>query len=226
MQVEPKERGPTEEADAGRQTVRRRVIDGLAAAIADGGYVATTIADIARHARVSKRTFYEHFADKEECFLAGYAAVADETLALITEAASQERDWLTRVHRATRAYLEALEAFPALARTYLVEIYAAGPRALELRREMHGRFAEHLRAMTDAARAEQPSLRPLTPEMATAIVGALNELVLVALERGRGRGQVLALADTASDLLVSVMSPRPVQLARVARRARARPRRA
>src|SRR6185437_14381379 len=49
---------------------RRRLLDGLAASIADKGYRATTVADIVRRARTSRRTFYEHFAGKEECFIA------------------------------------------------------------------------------------------------------------------------------------------------------------
>ena len=66
---------------------RARLEAGLAEAIAEKGYAAATIADVVRHARVSKRTFYEHFADKEECFLALYSDSSDELLALIAEAA-------------------------------------------------------------------------------------------------------------------------------------------
>ena len=61
-----------------RRGHRARLTGGLAAAIAEKGYAAVTIADVVRHARVSKRTFYEHFADKEACFLALYAETSDE----------------------------------------------------------------------------------------------------------------------------------------------------
>ena len=57
----------------------------FAAASAEKGYAATTIADIVRHARVSKRTFYEHFADKEDCLLAGYQHVSDRMMNVLRE---------------------------------------------------------------------------------------------------------------------------------------------
>jgi len=195
---------PTEAADASR----RRLVDGLAAAIVEKGYVATTIADIVRHARVSKRTFYEHFTDKEECFLAGYKAASDDTLAIITAAAVAPGTWQERVRLASRAYLEALQAFPALTRTYLVELYAAGPRALKLRRVVHGRFADLLRALAQTARKENPEMRPLGPSMAIAVVGGIHELVLAEVEAGRG-DRLVDLADTATELLVAVVSPQP-----------------
>ena len=67
---------------------RARLTEGLAAAIAAKGYAAVTIADVVRLARVSKRTFYEHFADKEACFLALYAETSDELIDLIATAAA------------------------------------------------------------------------------------------------------------------------------------------
>ena len=59
---------------------RARLTGGLAAAIEEKGYAAVTIADVVARARVSKRTFYEHFADKEACFLALYSETSDELL--------------------------------------------------------------------------------------------------------------------------------------------------
>ena len=66
---------------APRRRPPRRILGGMVAAVAERGYAATTITDVVRHARVSRRTFYEHFADKEACFLAAYDAVSDAMLA-------------------------------------------------------------------------------------------------------------------------------------------------
>src|SRR5215467_16170916 len=57
---------------------RERLIAGLAEAIAENGYASTTIAHITRHAAVSRRTFYEHFNSKDECFVAAYEAVMEQ----------------------------------------------------------------------------------------------------------------------------------------------------
>ncbi len=198
-----KKESPETEEDA---ATRRRVIDGLAAAAIEKGYVATTIADIVRHARVSKRTFYEYFADKEDCFLAGYKIVCGDTLAIIDAASKSPGSWQERTRLAAQSYIGALEQFPALAWTYTVEIYAVGPKALEMRREMHRRFAEQLRALAAQAKKEDPSMRTLTPLMATAIVGGIHELVLAELEGGKKK--LSGLVDTATDLLVAVVTSR------------------
>jgi AcrR family transcriptional regulator len=181
-----------------------RLTDGLAASIAEKGYAATTIADVVRHARVSKRTFYEHFTDKETCFLQLYARTSAELLELIADAASGPAAWEERVAAAARAYFERLAAEPALSRAGLVEIQAAGPRALKLRREVQRRYAELLRALSVQAAAEQPGIRPLTPALATAVVGGLNELMLEAVEAGREE-RLGELAGTAAELLRALL---------------------
>jgi AcrR family transcriptional regulator len=163
---------------------RLRLLEGMAQAVNEKGYAATTIADVVRHSRVSKRTFYEHFADREDCFLACYAEGGDLALRAVAKAASHSGPWPERVRAATRAYLAVLQARPALTRTLLVEVHGAGPRALALRRAVLERFAGLLCQLVEARRREQPELRALSPAMATALVGGINELVLATVEQG------------------------------------------
>jgi AcrR family transcriptional regulator len=186
---------------------RGRLLRGLALAIVEKGYAATTIADVVRHARVSKRTFYEHFADKEACYLALYGAVNDHLLAVIAQAVDGSGSWRERVEAAARAYLCELAAQPALTRTFLVEIPAAGPRALAARRAMHERFAEHLRALTAQAAADDAAITPLSPALATALTGGINELMLQAVEDERAH-ELADLAGVATELIVAVVSAR------------------
>ncbi len=183
-----------------------RLLEGMADAITEKGYAATTIADVVRHAHVSKRTFYEHFEDKEACFLALYVFASESALAVIAEAARADLPWRERIETSTRAYLDALAERPALTRTLLVEIQAAGPRALELRRHVMQRFADQLRALLDQAREEHPELRALSPALSTAIVGGINELTLLAVEEGR-TDRLAELTDTAVELLLAVLTP-------------------
>jgi len=209
MQAQPARAAPARGAEASpaSDAVRQKLVGGLTEAIADKGYAAVTIADVVRHARVSKRTFYEHFADKEECFLAAYRAASDDILAAIAaEAARVELPWSERVHAAASAYFAALESQPALTRTFLLEIHAAGPRALAVRREIHQRFADLLRRLVSAARKDDARIGPLSAAMATAIVGGINELVLVALEKGATR-KLHELAGTAEELVRAVLAP-------------------
>ena len=185
---------------------RARLTEGLAAAIAEKGYAAVTIADVVRVARVSKRTFYEHFADKEACFLALYAETSEELLELIGNAVATARgSWEERIGAAARAYFERVAAEPELIRAGLLEINAAGPRARMLRREVQRRYAEQLRAFSLTAEAEEPGIRGLTPALATAVVGGLDELMLEAAEAGHAE-RMGELADAATELIRAVLA--------------------
>jgi AcrR family transcriptional regulator len=165
---------------------RERLVLGMVAAVAERGYAATTITDVVRHARVSRRTFYEHFADKEACFLAAYDAVSDGVLAGIAEAAGQARGWEDEILASVRAYLQALAAEPAVARVFTVDILSAGPAALARRREVLRRFAAHIQALVADAIAHGAPATPLNDRAALALVGAIHELVLATLEQDRG----------------------------------------
>jgi AcrR family transcriptional regulator len=185
---------------------RGRLTGGLAAAIAEKGYAAATIADVVRHAHVSKRTFYEHFADKEACFLALYAETSDDLLELIASAAaSAAGPWDARLAAAARAYFERVAAEPELIRAALLEIQAAGPRARGLRREVQRRYAEQLRTLSIAAAAEEHGISALSPALATAVVGGLNELMLEAAEAGQA-SHMGELAAAATELLRAVLA--------------------
>jgi AcrR family transcriptional regulator len=187
-------------AAGGGAAHRARLTGGLAASVAEKGYAATTIADVVRHARVSKRTFYEHFSDKEACFLALYSQTSDELLALIDQAAAGDGPWDARLETAAGAYFERVAAEPSLIRAALVDIQAAGPRALRLRREVQRRYADLLRELS----AREPTVRPLSPALATAVVGGLNELMLEAVEEGR-EARLAELAGAAVELIRAVL---------------------
>jgi hypothetical protein len=105
---------------------------------------------------------------------------------------------------ATHAYLSTLESHPALTRTAMMDIYAAGPEALKVRRKVQRRFADSLRRLCDQGRKENPKLRKLSSAMATAIIGGINELVLVAVEEGRA-DRLTELSETADALLQAVI---------------------
>lgn len=184
--------------------VRQRLIEGFARAVTAHGYAAATIADIVGQARVSKRTFYEHFSDKDDCFLAAYADAGAQIMEAIAAAVDPRAPWTEQIAAAVQAYLAGLEQRPALARTFLLEIQAAGPRALKARRRMHERFAEQIRGFVEEARRRDPSLRPLAPEMASALVGGINELALITVESGGQR--FTALGETAARLAFAVLT--------------------
>jgi len=179
---------------------------GFAAAVSEKGYAAATIADIVRHARVSKRSFYEHFEDKEDCLLASYAKVAAEIQECLVKAvvANEGKAWTEQLDAVLAAYVAALEVAPSLTRACLMEMAAAGPRARKLRREVHESFARLLREFVKQARAHHPELRPISATVATAIVGGIDELLLAQVEKGPQR-KLSKVRDVASELIRAVV---------------------
>src|SRR5688500_6566044 len=97
---------------------RGRILRALATCMAEKGYQATTVADIARAGRVSKTVVYAHFRDKEECLLELYARATDRVMGTVTGAQREARaaglPWRDRVRAVISAYLAALAAAPAV----------------------------------------------------------------------------------------------------------------
>jgi AcrR family transcriptional regulator len=164
----------------------------MAQAVAEQGYVATSISDIVSRARVSRSAFYGCFADKEACFLAGYAAEAERHFGMIVEAAA-EPDWWQQLRSGVRAYVRGLEAYPGFARSFLIEILTAGPKALELRSTVYERYVSLMKDWYASAPAGL-ELPPLPDEVFHAAVGATNELVVTRLDRA-GAGATPPLED-------------------------------
>lgn len=170
---------------SGADDYRSRLLEGMATAVDEKGYGDTTIADIVRYARVSRRTFYEQFESKEDCLLALYVAASERTLQVIADAVQPGLDLHTQINMATAAYFARLQAHPMLMRTLFIEILAAGRRGLKVRCEVNQRFAELLCRLVAACCESKPERESLSPEMAMAIVGGIHELVLQAIEGDR-----------------------------------------
>ena len=168
------------------QSQHTRLLEAVGRAVAEKGYAATTIDDIVRGAGVSKKTFYEHFRDKEDCFLAAYETAADELFARVREAQSDPDPWLERTRAGISAYLRWLAAEPALARVFLIEVAAAGPRAAERREALRDRYAEQLAELQREARRELPELSEPPVEIYHAVVAAVDDLVVRRLRETGG----------------------------------------
>jgi AcrR family transcriptional regulator len=164
---------------------------GMVAAVEEKGYASTTVADIARAARISRRTLYEHFADKQACFLAAYSMMADELITAVVTASRAVPSGMERLNAASIAYLDFLAATPEVARSFLTEINAVGQAGVELRCAVNQRFAAMLTDLvvesvgkTGSVLPDGRFLRAFDTTMALALVGAINELVLQAIVVG------------------------------------------
>jgi AcrR family transcriptional regulator len=161
---------------------RSRILGAMGMLVSEQGYAAVTIAAIARAARISKRTFYDHFSDKEECFLAAYAAAADHVYGAVLAETAPGPPWRERLDAVITTYLKAMAAQPEMTRVFHVEIQAAGQRALELHLSVNKRYAALLRRIV-----REGGEARLAPASAIAVLGAVHELVLHAAAEGTTR---------------------------------------
>jgi AcrR family transcriptional regulator len=191
--------------------IRARVLGAMATLTAEKGYAAVTIDDIARAARISKRTFYDHFDDKQRCLLAAYEDAAAHVFDVCERAAAPGPPWRERVDAVLGAYLKALAARPEMTRVFHVEIQAAGAEALELHLRVNLRYTALLRRIV-----REGGERTLDRTMAIALLGAVHELVLHAIAEDRTR-RLPAVLKTVAPLIDAALGAPARSPARAAR---------
>ncbi|HUO36342.1 MAG TPA: helix-turn-helix domain-containing protein, partial [Mycobacterium sp.] len=113
---------------------RVRLLDGLAASITERGYRASTVADIVRNARTSKRTFYGQFPSKEECFLELLRADVERLGERIALAVDAEAEWKRQIRQAVEAYVGHIELRPAIMLSWIRELPSLGAVARPVQR--------------------------------------------------------------------------------------------
>jgi len=169
---------------------RERIIDALAAVCARKGYRATTVGDVIAEAGVSRRTFYDLFTSKQQCFLVAYDVLMERVLVAVEGAyRTCEGAWSQRMTSALRALLELFAADPNCARLVIVEVLAAGQPALECRHA--------------AVNSELPLAAAERELVARAVIGGVAE----ALYSRIAAGQSERLAEAGADLAYCVLVP-------------------
>jgi AcrR family transcriptional regulator len=180
---------------------RERLIAGLAEAIAEHGYAGTTIAHITRAAAVSRRTFYEHFASKDECFVVAYETVMSELRERISEAFDEVDDWALAIKAGIAAMLGFLAAEPNLARLCMVEALVAGPVVVERYDAAIQSFVPYFR---EGRKGQPPEvLARLSPTTEEALVGGMVSLISRRIIAGR----TADLEDLLPDLVEFTLTP-------------------
>jgi len=113
------------------------------------GYAGTSVAEVIRRAGVSRETFYQLFSAKQDCFSAALDIAIERLLAALATVGHPEGEPQERPRRLIGAYLDILADEPALARMFLVEVYAAGPDAIQRRSECQQRVVDALCDIVD-----------------------------------------------------------------------------
>jgi AcrR family transcriptional regulator len=185
---------------------RRRLFEAAAAVFARVGYAEATAETISREAGMSKATFYEHFANKEECILALFDEAATEMMRAMAEASDAEghESYEERVSAGVHAFLQTLASYPDAAQTLLVQIIGAGPRAAARRDAILEAFADSLYRDNQRAAATYGAPTFASRDDAFAIIGASVELVSRSLRTGRPP-DVLALEPVIARLMLGAL---------------------
>jgi AcrR family transcriptional regulator len=160
---------------------RQRILDALASAVAEKGYARTTVADVIGIAGVSRKTFYEQFSDKNDCFLAAYDEAVKQLYTGVEAAYRAKERWPTAVIAAIEAFLIGLSAEPEFARMALVEVIRASDEALDRYYAASHRFA----GLLDEGRDESPFADDLPESTAQSLIGGIAAVIVERLRSGQ-----------------------------------------
>jgi AcrR family transcriptional regulator len=185
---------------------RQRLLDGLAASIAEDGYRHTTIAHIVRRARTSRRTFYEHFSDKEACFVALLTDANAQMIRQISAAVDQNASWTSQVRQAVEAWIASAESRPAITLSWIRDVPSLGSAARRLQRDTMEAFIAMIQTLcdTDAWRAVRVS--PVSRQLAIMLLGGLRELTAMTVEDG---GRLSDNTELAVHACIALLGPAP-----------------
>lgn len=161
---------------------RDRLMAAMGESLMEKGFAGAVVADIVKRARVSRRTFYEEFDDRGECFLALCDRATDVAREVISAAADPKLSWEEQSTRAVDSYFAFMTVEPLLTRAMLFEVYALGERGLAGHRETHHKFTEQMIELANRAHETDDSIREISYASAAAVVGAIYQLIQMAIE--------------------------------------------
>lgn len=187
---------------------RGRLLDGLAQSIVERGYRETTVADVVRIAKTSKRTFYDQFASKEECFIELLRANNEDLIVTIRGSVDPEAQWDDQVRGAAGAYVDHIASRPAITLSWIREAPALGAVALPLHRLAMGQLTDMLVDLTDSPGFRRAALPPIDRPLALILLGGLRELTALTVEAERDAREILDPAVTAA---LAILGPRSTQ---------------
>jgi AcrR family transcriptional regulator len=173
-----------------RESQRWRMLEAITEAVARRGYAEASVADVIEIAGVSRKTFYEHFRDKEDCFLKAYEVLSARLVVSMKSAIRPNMSVAARRRAQLTKFIDALVSDPFVARAFMVDVLGAGERALRARESVNASFAE---AVLGSG---------IAPIRRAAIVGGVNAVVVGALLEDR----TSALPKAVDDLCAFITS--------------------
>lgn len=166
------------------------------------GYRETSVADLIVEAPTSRTTFYKHFKDKHECFLAAYEMLVEQVFAEVADNCEGDAAWMERMTAGLRTIVDLFARDPALARTAVVEVAAAGADARQLHWNAIARFTQYLDGGRELAEG-----RELPENISLMSAGAVSGLIFDEVVAGRAEQLPERLPDLTFAMLVPYVGP-------------------
>jgi AcrR family transcriptional regulator len=204
--------GPGADPASVTRNQRERMYAAMVGAADDNSYEATRVADVVKLSGVSRSAFYKHFDDKVDCFLATLDEIGALAYERLAEAYDASLPWEERLRTVADEFLDLLLEQPAAARLCLVEVYAAGPQAVQ---RLDGALFAVEGAVADAFE-ESPERKGMPRDIVRAIVGGILKTIHTRLRRGQ-EAELIHELPQLIDWALSYRTP-PAKLRRPRRR--------
>jgi AcrR family transcriptional regulator len=188
---------------AATESRRDLILAAMIRVVGAKGYKATSVADVIEEAGTSRTTFYKHFEDKHECFLAAYDRLVEQVFGRVVSNCNGEQSWLERMRTGLATIVELFSVDPELARTAVVEVAAAGADARQRHWNAVARFTEYLEAGRELADG-----RELPENISLMSAGAVSGLIFDEVLAGRAERLPAMLPDLLFAMLVPYIGPR------------------
>lgn len=166
-----------------RESQRSRLLAAVAFEVAERGYAAASVSGIVNRANTSKRTFYEIFRDKQDCFLASYESWSLDWLKAIAEALGADATPEERWNQGVTAMLNRIADRPEQSRAFLIEVSAAGPEVAERRAELLRVAAQAFVGWHIETREVHPKVAGLNERVAMVMIAGIEQLVAQEMHR-------------------------------------------
>lgn len=185
------------------ETRRKQILAAMIRVVGRKGYRETSVADVIEEAGTSRTTFYKHFDDKHDCFLAAYDMLVEQVFAEVVGQCNGAESWLERVQKGLETIVEMFSLDPELARTAVVEVAAAGAEARQRHWDAVARFTEYLEGGRELSGG-----RELPENISLMSAGAVSGLIFDELLAGRAAQLPALLPDLLFAMLVPYIGPR------------------
>jgi AcrR family transcriptional regulator len=184
---------------------RQRLLDGLGAAIGENGYPETTVADIVRLARTSRRTFYEQFPSKQACYIALLTDANAQMVRRVTAAVDPSAPWAVQVRQAVQAWIDCAESATAITVSWIRDLPALGAAARDVQRSAMEALVVMIQTLCDTHEWRSIGVGPVSRPLAIMLLGGLRELIATTVEDG---GRISDITEVAVQASIALLGPR------------------